>query len=315
MVKFTTNIAKLSVLAAMLSSVAFAGVQAPLGNLSGGDNITISGATGSFPVSGDYAYNAGEIINTRDGAVASLALDNGGHFYVSPNSAAALKQTGSEIVADLSKGSVGFSFPAGSALTIRAGSSVITASGSDQKRAGAVAIGADGKLVVRSYGAELLITAEDGVTTPVEAGQSIALNQSQAKLLTTAVEDQQCNDDNEDTSDDCDKGIMWLLGGLAVVALISSDSDSSDSADADSATGAGGSGGAGASSSSGNGLPPGVTFIDANGVAHTGIDGGSKSYNYLGIKGCSSAASFKAGFCSVKPTTAAAGGPSASPSS
>ncbi len=265
--KIANKIFKASLLSLMISGTAFAAnVTAPIGSIEAGANISVQNELGSFPVSSSYAVISGDQIKTTAGDVVAVAVGNG-HIYVSPNSVVTVNKTTDGYNVEIVSGSVGYKADGQADVVFTSAGEQVTPTGLNAS--GAIALGVDGKLVVSPIVGDAIVLSDSGVMTTVAQGQTWINTGASAQLVLTQV----------DTEDDDDGLFAWssanplallaLLGGVAVIA---STDDDGETTVTDASTGE--------EVASGNtGLPAGVTFIDENGVAHTGLSAPAKTSN------------------------------------
>lgn len=166
------NIIQIALLNSLLAtSVIASDIMLPVGNLVSANNVSITTDTGSTRISGDYAYMSGDVIRTKEGAVAALSLD-GGNIYISPDSKAKVDVVDEKYLVTVDLGSIGFNFESGVEFSIISPDQIISANNVANASSGTVTVNKDGEtVVVQALTSTLKVVSLEGVQQMVRAGQ------------------------------------------------------------------------------------------------------------------------------------------------
>ncbi len=192
----------------LATSVQAADSVLPIGSLTSENNVTIATDIGVTSISGDYAFMSGDVVNTKDGAVAVLSLD-GGSIYVSPSSEAKIEAVDGKYMVSVTSGSVGFNFESDVDFSIVSPDQVISAL--DGAASGAVAVNANGETVVQAISSALNVVSAEGLQHQVVAGQHWSESEGAQVILAQDVDE----DDDDDSA-----WWLWALGIVGAVTIV-----------------------------------------------------------------------------------------------
>lgn len=215
-----------SLVALMISGTALASDDLmPMGTLQVGANASIQNELGSFPVTDTYTVLAGDQINIGESdAVAILAFDVG-TLYIRPNSSLTLNKSNSTYTVELVSGSIGYELDGGGLFKITSSGKEITPVAIDGTRAGAVALGPEGGLVVIPVLGDARAVADDGIVTNILQGDTWTDAEKIPQLTLAQVQ----TDDTMSTTTKVLIGVGVAAGGVVLYEVLKDDDKKSKS--------------------------------------------------------------------------------------